>query len=109
MYRIEVPEHSVQGLAAVLGSKQVARFDAKLKTAASMLSRHRLVNVTGDDRRKGGVYEIMRNALPYLRGAGINVIWLNLSTLPEARPALEFFHVLVGQLANNLPRRRERR
>jgi trehalose synthase len=95
LYRIEVPKHSVQGLAAVLGSKQVARFDAKLKTAASMLSRHRLVNVTGDDRRKGGVYEIIRNALPYLRGAGINVIWLNLSTLPEARPALEFFHVLA--------------
>jgi trehalose synthase len=60
-----------------------------------MMAGKRLVNVTGDDRCKGGVYEIMRATLPYLRGAGVDVVWVDLSTPPGARPALEFFHVLA--------------
>lgn len=50
--------------------------------------------VTGDDRAKGGVFEIMRTILPYLDGAEIKTEWLDLPTTPEARSALEFLHVL---------------
>lgn len=51
--------------------------------------------MTGNDRHKGGVYEILRGTLPYLRGAGMEVVWVDLPTEPEDRAALEFFHVLA--------------
>ncbi|QKV80631.1 hypothetical protein [Amycolatopsis sp. Hca4] len=95
MYRIEVPGYEADRLRPALGPRRAAVFAAKLGLAARALAGRRLVNVTGDDRRKGGVYEVMRSVLPYLVGAGIEVEWLNLGTPPEARPALEYFHVLA--------------
>ncbi len=58
------------------------------------LQGRRIVNITGDDRSKGGVFEILRALLPYLVGAGIEVDWYDVSTATEARSALEFLHVL---------------
>jgi trehalose synthase len=57
--------------------------------------------VTGDDRAKGGVFEILRTILPYVDGAGIETGWLDLPTPPEARSALEFLHVLGHDAAPN--------
>lgn len=62
---------------------------------AECLGGRRVVNVTGDDRRKGGVYELMRTTLPYLRGGGVEVKWVDLPTRLEDRRALEFFHFLA--------------
>jgi trehalose synthase len=95
-----VQQHSVPAFNAArltdhVGEARAKAFSACLRRAATMLRGRRLVNVTGDDQRKGGVYEIMRAALPYLRGAGIDVVWVDLPTQPAARPALEFFHVLA--------------
>jgi trehalose synthase len=90
-----IPAYDAGRLAAMLGEVRSAALGARLGQVAASLAGKRLVNVTGDDRRKGGVYEIMRGTLPYLRGAGVEVIWVDLPTPPEARPALEFFHVLA--------------
>jgi trehalose synthase len=95
-----VHEHDFAGrhadrLVPTLGRERAGRLDIRLRRAAALLEGRRLVNVTGDDQRKGGVYEIVRATLPYVRGAGIDVRWLDLTTTPGARPALEFFHVLA--------------
>lgn len=82
-------------LAPFVGEERTGHLQARLSAAARQLAGRRVVNVTGDDRHKGGVFEILRNMLPYLRGAGIDVRWFDVTTPPEARPALEFFHVLA--------------
>jgi trehalose synthase len=95
MYQLDVPAHSVDRLAQLLGGEQTAILSTHLDGVAAALTGRRLVNITGDDRHKGGVYEIMRTALPYLRGAGVDVVWINLTSRPQERGALEFFHVLA--------------
>jgi trehalose synthase len=95
MYRHDVPAHRADRLAPLIGDRRVVELESSLATAAGCLSGRRLVQVTGSDRCKGGVYEILRTTLPYLRGAGIDVVWVDLPTRPEDRPALEFFHVLA--------------
>jgi trehalose synthase len=91
----ELAGHRADRLAATIGPDRAHALDVGLRKAAALLAGRRLINVTGDDRRKGGVYEIMRATLPYLRGAGVDVRWLDLTTRPESRAALEFFHVLA--------------
>src|SRR6516165_9376997 len=68
-----VPAYSTDRLIPALGESRAAAFGDRLRQVAAVLKGRRLVNVTGDDRRKGGVYEIMRTTLPYLRGAGVDV------------------------------------
>lgn len=82
-------------LAPFVDAARVRRTTEELATLAAALRGRRLFVITGDDRRKGGVYEILRTLLPYLVGAGIEVVWTNIDTHPDARPALEFFHVLA--------------
>ena len=82
-------------LARYIGQERVGATREGLSRLAAALSGRRLVVITGDDRRKGGVYEILRSLLPYFAGAGITVAWTNIDTHPDARPALEFFHVLA--------------
>lgn len=91
----DIPIRSPNVLAGAIGPSRTARFAESLSFAAGSLSGRRLVNITGDDRQKGGVYEILRTALPFLRGAGVDVVWLDLATPSAARPALEYFHVLA--------------
>ncbi|MCX2950182.1 glycosyltransferase [Lentzea sp. NEAU-D7] len=91
----EVLAYDTGRLESVLGADRVRAFNERLEWAAGALKGRRLVNVTGDDQRKGGVYEIMRGTIPYLRGAGIDVLWVDLTTSPKARPSLEFFHLLA--------------
>jgi trehalose synthase len=90
-----VPAFDTARLTDHVGEARAKAFTACLQRAAAILRGRRLVNVTGDDQRKGGVYEIMRSTLPYLRGAGIDIVWVDLRTQSAARPALEFFHVLA--------------
>lgn len=82
-------------LAPYIGDERVRATQRDLSALATALAGRRLVVVTGDDRRKGGVYELLRSLLPYLADAGIGVVWTNIDTHPDARPALEFFHVLA--------------
>lgn len=82
-------------LTPYIGEARVRATGDDLSRLATALAGRRLVVVTGDDRRKGGVYELLRSLLPYLAGAGITVAWTNIATHPDARPALEFFHVLA--------------
>jgi trehalose synthase len=95
MNNYDIANYDTDRLAATIGSQRAAAFGARLRRLARALAGRRLINVTGDDRRKGGVYELMRAGLPYLRGAGVDVRWVDVTTRPEARPALEFFHVLA--------------
>lgn len=95
MRQTQVPPLTAERLIPSIGPARVAAFSETLRQVAAALRGRRLVIVTGDDRGKGGVYEIFRSTLPYLRGAGIDVTWMNLPTPPQARPALEFFHVLA--------------
>jgi len=95
VHRHDIPSYRVDRLVPAVGGDRASRFGDRLARVAETLAGRRLVTVTGDDRRKGGVYEIVRGALPYLRGVGIDVLWLDLSTQAQARPALEFFHVLA--------------
>jgi len=82
-------------LAPFIGASRVEAAVGDLATLANALQGRRLVVITGDDRCKGGVYEILRSLLPYFVGAGIDVMWADVQTHPDARPALEFFHVLA--------------
>lgn len=91
----EIPEHGTERLARFVGDWRAAKLESDLRTGATWLRGRRIVNVTGNDQCKGGVYEILRGALPYLRGAGIDTRWVDLPTRPDDRPALEFFHVLA--------------
>ena len=95
MHRHDVPAHRANRLAPFIGDRRAVELESHLGAIAGCLSGRRLVQVTGNDRRKGGVYEILRTTLPYLRGAGVDVMWVDLPTRPEDRPALEFFHVLA--------------
>ena len=95
MNSYEIANHDAARLAFAIGPERAMAFRARLRRLSRTLHGRRLVNITGDDRRKGGVYELMRSGLPYLRGAGVDVCWVDLTTRPEARPALEYFHVLA--------------
>ncbi len=95
MNEIEVSSVPVSRLAPFIGSERTRELGSTLRSAALLLRGRRLVNVTGDDRKKGGVFEILRSCLPYVRGAGIDVQWLTVPTAPQHRRALEFFHVLA--------------
>lgn len=85
---------SVERLTAYIGHERVERTHEALVSLAQALDGRRIVNVTGDDRSKGGVFEILRTTLPYLRGADIDVTWIDLRTEATVRPTLEYFHVL---------------
>lgn len=95
MHQHDVPAYRADRLALLIGDRRAVDLESCLETAARYLSGRRLVQVTGSDRCKGGVYEVLRTILPYLRGVGIDVVWVDLPTRPEDRPALEFFHVLA--------------
>jgi trehalose synthase len=95
MHSRDIPAHRADRLAPYIGAPRTGELENWLAAAARSFSGRRLVHVTGSDRRKGGVYEILRTTLPYLQGAGIDVVWVELPTRPEDRPALEFFHVLA--------------
>jgi trehalose synthase len=95
MHRHDVPAHRANRLAPFIGDRRAAELETHLGAVAGCLSGRRVVQVTGNDRRKGGVYEVLRTTLPYLQGAGVDVMWVDLPTRPEDRPALEFFHVLA--------------
>jgi trehalose synthase len=81
-------------LVDTVGPERVERTAQALWDLAVAFAGRRLVNVTGDDRHKGGVYEILRTTLPYLAGGGIDVAWVDVTTPVEARGSLEFAHVL---------------
>jgi hypothetical protein len=89
-----IAPRSVERLARHIGPERVQRTHASLAALAQTLGGRRIVNVTGDDRSKGGVFEILRTTLPYLSGAGIGVEWIDLRTDAATRPTLEYFHVL---------------
>ena len=95
MNNYDIANYDADRLAGTIGPQRAAAFHTRLRRLARALAGRRLINVTGDDRRKGGVYELMRAGLPYLRGAGVDVRWVDVTTKPEDRPALEFFHVLA--------------
>lgn len=95
MRTYEISASDPSRLESTIGAARASAFGSRLSFATERLAGRRLVNVTADDRRKGGVYEILRSTLPYLRGAGVDVAWAVLSTDRDARPALEFFHVLA--------------
>ena len=99
MHVHDVPPRPVRRLDGFIDAERVAATETALTQLSFRLTGRRLITVTGDDRRKGGVYEILRSALPYFAGAGIDVVWLNLDTDPDVRPALEFFHVLAHGVA----------
>ena len=84
-----VPIRATAALRPHVGEARVARLAASIGRLRDRLGGRRLVHVTGDDRRKGGVYEILRSTLPYLRGQGVDVAWIDLPTRAEARPALD--------------------
>lgn len=107
MQEHSVPAYDTDRLVPAIGESRAAALGDRMRQVAAVLKGRRLVNVTGDDRRKGGVYEIMRTTLPYLRGAGVDVVWVDLSTRPEARQALEFFHVLAHGYAPSAQWREE--
>jgi trehalose synthase len=90
-----IPSYEAERLAPFIGRHRVEELSSRLRALAECLGGRRVVNVTGDDRHKGGVYELMRTTLPYLRGGGVAVKWVDLPTSFEDRPALEFFHFLA--------------
>ena len=77
-----------------IGTSRCQRANSALTRLRNVLDGRRIVNVTGDDRHKGGVYEILRSTLPYLAGAGIDVSWIDVHTPTEVRASLEWAHVL---------------
>lgn len=89
-----IAARSVEGLAPYIGWERVERTQEALASLGHALGGRRVVNVTGDDRSKGGVFEILRTTLPYMHGAGIDVAWIDLRTEAAVRPTLEYFHVL---------------
>lgn len=107
MQEHRIPSYEADRLASFIGQDRVEELSSRLKVLAECLDGRRLVNVTGDDRRKGGVYELMRTTLPYLRGGGIEVKWVDLPTRLEDRRALEFFHFLAHGTGRGAGWRRE--
>lgn len=99
MHSHQVPTRPVKHLSGFVDADRIHATEGALMSLARRMVGRRLITVTGDDRRKGGVYEILRSVLPYFAGVGIDVRWLNLGTDPEARSALEFFHVLAHGVA----------
>jgi trehalose synthase len=95
MQEHRIPSYEAERLVPFVGRRRVEELSSRLGALAECLGGRRVVNVTGDDRRKGGVYELMRTTLPYLRGAGVAVKWVDLPTSLEDRRALEFFHFLA--------------
>ena len=77
-----------------IGPSRALRATLALDRLRSVLAGRRLVNITGDDRSKGGVYEILRSTLPYFVGAGIDVSWIDVPTPVEVRQSLEWAHAL---------------
>jgi trehalose synthase len=102
-----IPSYKAERLVPFVGRPRVEELSSRLGALAECLRGRRVVNVTGDDRRKGGVYELMRTTLPYLRGGGVAVEWVGLPTRLEDRPALEFFHFLAHGTVRGAEWRRE--
>jgi trehalose synthase len=102
-----IPLYEAERLVPFIGRRRVEKLSSRLRALAECLGGRRVVNVTGDDRRKGGVYELMRTTLPYLRGGGVAVQWVDLPTRLEDRPALEFFHFLAHGSGRGAEWRRE--
>jgi trehalose synthase len=90
-----IKPRSVSELEPFIGKEAAARLAESLTPCADSVRGQRVVHITADDRCKGGVFEILRGALPYVAGAGVATAWLHLSTPAHFRPALEFFHVLA--------------
>lgn len=107
MQEHRIPSYDAQRLVPFAGRHRVEELSSRLRALAEWLGGRRVINVTGDDRRKGGVYEILRTALPYLRGGGVDVKWVDLPTRPRDRPTLEFFHVLAHGTGPGVGWRRE--
>lgn len=95
MQEHQIPSYKAERLAPFIGRERVEELSTRLRALVECLGERRVVNVTGDDRRKGGVYEMMRATLPYLQGGGVEVKWVDLPTRLEDRRALEFFHFLA--------------
>lgn len=95
MSRHDIATYGTDRLLASVGAERARKFSLVLAWLARVLAGRRLVVLTGDDQKKGGVYETVRTTLPYLLGAGVEVVWRDVTTDPGARPALEFFHVLA--------------
>lgn len=102
-----IPSYGAERLAPFVGRRRVEELSVRLGVLAECLGGRRVVNLTGDDRRKGGVYEMMRTTLPYLRGGGVEVTWVDLPTRLEDRRALEFFHFLAHGTGRGADWRRE--
>ena len=69
MHVHDVPPRPVRRLDGFIDAERVAATETALTQLSFRLTGRRLITVTGDDRRKGGVYEILRSALPYFAGA----------------------------------------
>lgn len=107
MHAHDIPPRSIRRLGGFIDAERIVATERALDDLSFRLTGRRLITVTGNDRRKGGVYEILRSVLPYFAGTGIDVVWLNLDTDPDVRPALEFFHVLAHGVAAGPDWRRE--
>ena len=97
--RPDINVHLVEPRRAValephIGAHRADAAAASLESLKGALAGRRIITITGDDRSKGGVFEILRTILPYFEGAGIETKWLDLPTPSAARSALEFLHVL---------------
>ena len=90
-----VVPRSTAELGPHIGATRRAELDRALSDLAEALNGRTMLHATGDDRQKGGVFEILRSVLPYLAGAGISTTWIDVSVEPDARPALELSHVLA--------------
>lgn len=90
-----VVPRSTAELEPYIGAARRAALDRALSDLADVLDGRTMLHATGDDRQKGGVFEILRTVLPYVAGAAISTTWIDVSVEADARPALELFHVLA--------------
>ena len=89
-----VPSHPPESFRPLLGEEEWARVEAAIARARVQFERRAIWHVNST-LRGGGVAEMLRALLPYMRGAGIDTRWAVLREEPE-------FFGLTKRLHNNL-------
>ncbi len=89
-----VPSHPPENFRPLLGEKEWTRVEAAIARARTQFERRAIWHVNST-LRGGGVAEMLRALLPYVRGAGIDTRWAVLREDPE-------FFRLTKRLHNNL-------
>jgi trehalose synthase len=90
---VQIPPHRLDRFEPLLGARY-ARIAAEAERARKFFERRAIWHVSST-LRGGGVSEMLRALLPYVRGAGIDIRWVVL------RERAEFFE-LTKRLHNNL-------